>query len=287
MPLGGLRAERDGCVMGHVIAFIPASGGVGASTLSAALAVRAAAADRRVAAVDLDSLRGLGGRLDVVLGTEQHPGWRWGELAGVDGIVDGAGLARELPWSAGVAVLSGPGVPVDAWPGVVPDVVAGLARAHDVTVVDLPRDERLVRAVAGLLDALVVVVGSQVPQLAAAAVCLPGLRAVLEGGVALEGVALEGAALKGVGPRGPDGSGVLVGPVLEPWVVLRGARADAEVEDLVSDELDVPVVGFVRDDPRVLADAVDGTPPGLRGRGPVVDVADRLLLRLVAQELAA
>ena len=265
--------------MGHVIAFIPASGGVGASTLAAALAVRAAAADRRVAAVDLDSLTGLGGRLDVVLGSEQQPGWRWQQLAGVDGVVDGAGLARELPASAGVAVLSGAGVPVDAWPEVVRDVVAGLARAHDVTVVDLPRDERLVRAVASLLDALVVVVGSQVPQLAAAAVSLPSLRALLESAV----------------PGDTHGGGILGEPVLEPvfepvfepWVVLRGARADAEVEDLVRDELDVPVIGFVRDDPRVLADAVDGTPPGLRGRGPVVDVVDRLLLRLVAQELAA
>ena len=80
--------------MGNVIAFVPASGGVGSSTLAAAVAVRAAAAGRSVVAVDLDRESGC---LDVVFGLEQEPGWRWPELADVAGVVDGLGLADELP----------------------------------------------------------------------------------------------------------------------------------------------------------------------------------------------
>jgi MinD-like ATPase involved in chromosome partitioning or flagellar assembly len=58
--------------MGNVIAFVPTSGGVGSSTLAAAVAVRAAAAGRTVVAVDLDPLAGC---LDVVFGLELEPGW--------------------------------------------------------------------------------------------------------------------------------------------------------------------------------------------------------------------
>ena len=53
------------------------------------------------------------------------------------------------------------------------------------------------------------------------------------------------------------------------------------------DHLDVPVLGAVGDDRHVLADLAAGRPPGASGRGPVVDMADRLLLRLVSQLDAA
>ncbi len=54
------------------------------------------------------------------------------------------------------------------WLATVPDVVAGLADAHALTVLDLPRDPAVLDAVGLLVDAVVVVVGTQVPQLAAA-----------------------------------------------------------------------------------------------------------------------
>jgi septum formation inhibitor-activating ATPase MinD len=265
--------------MGTVIAFVPASGGLGSSTLAAAVAVRAAAASRSAVLVDLDPW---GGPKDVLLGVEQEPGWRWPQLADVAGVVDGQGLADELPVACGVAVLTrpGPGLATrgawagdafDQWVDTVPDVVAGLADAHEVTVLDLPRDDRVLAAVAVLVDAVVVLVGSHVPQLAAAATVVPEMRTLL-GGL-----------------REPGGRAWEEAPLLpiEPWVVLRGNRVERDLESLVVDELDVPLVATVGDDRRLLAEVSEGLPPGARGRGAVVRAADELLLRLMAQAIAA
>lgn len=268
--------------MGNVIAFLPASGGVGASTLAAAVAVRGAAAGRSSVAVDLDRLAG---RLDVVFGLEQEPGWRWPELAGVAGMVDGGGLAAELPMACGVPVLSGGGGagwegPGDAggsrcpgdepWLESLPDVVAGLADAHDLTVLDLPRDVAVLTSVALLVDALVVVAAVQVPQLAAASGVVTGVRRVLAG-------------LRD-GGRAWDRDPLLP---IEPWVVLRGNRVEPDLQDLVMDELGVPLVATVGDDRRLATEVAEGLPPGVRGRGEVVRAADELLLRLTTQAVAA
>ena len=56
-----------------------------------------------------------------------------------------------------------------------------------------------------------------------------------------------------------------------------------DVADAVSDHLDVPIVARVVDDLRIVSDATSGVPPGSRGRGPLVDAADELLLRLVSR----
>lgn len=272
MPLGSAPLVRDGWGMGHVIGVIPASGGVGASTIAAVLAVRAAETGQPVVAVDLDRF---GGRLDVVLGVEQEPGWRWDRLRRVAGVVDGAGLARELPRAGAVAVLAGasrvvgaeradPGKgPAMDWRRVLPDVVAGLAAAHRITVLDLPRDVIVVDAVAPLLDAWVTVVGTTVPQLASAATSVPLLRRLVDAACARSGDVL----------RRP----------CEPWLVLRGARIEDEVADAVCDHLDAPVLGRLRDDLRLVSDVTGGVAPGSRGRGPAVEVADELLLRLVSR----
>ncbi len=272
MPLGPARPQRDRGDMGHVIAVVPATGGVGASTLGAAVAVRAAAAERATCSVDLDLLTG---RTEVVFGGESEPGWRWDRLGRVEGVVDGRALAGRLPSVRGVAVLShgptgGPGEASDlgevgtmaARVDRLADVVTGLARAHDVTVLDVPRDDRVLGAVLPLCDAVVLVLGSHPAQVASGARTVGLLRGLTEA-------------------RTPGA------PQLEPWVVLRGARNDADLEDLVMDELDVPVVDFLRDDHRCVDDLVRGTSPGVRGRGPVTEVADRLLLRLVGVERAA
>ncbi|MFD1053781.1 CpaE-like family protein [Terrabacter terrigena] len=266
--------------MGTVIAFVPASGGLGSSTLAAAVAVRAAAASRSAVLVDLDPW---GGPKDVLLGLEQEPGWRWPELADVAGVVDGLGLADELPMACGVPVLTRPGsgvapgaAPVggdalDGWLDTVPDVVAGLADAHEVTVLDLPRDDRVLASVAVLVDAVVVLVGSHVPQLAAAAAVVPEVRRLLGG--FREPVA-----------RSWDEAPLLP---IEPWAVLRGNRVERDLESLVMDQLDVPLVATIGDDRRLLAEVSEGLPPGARGRGAVVRAADELLLRLIAQAVAA
>ncbi|WP_353357136.1 hypothetical protein [Intrasporangium sp. DVR] len=271
--------------MGHVIAVMPASGGVGATTFAAVLAVRAAESGQPVVAVDLDRF---GGRLDVVLGVEQEEGWRWDHLGAVAGVVDGAGLARELPRVGALPVLSGAGVGAAArpsrppsvpgprgpgegerrWLDVVPDVVGGLAAAHGVTVLDLGRDGATVEAAAPFVDAWVAVVGTGVPQLASAAVSVPLLRRHVDAACARGGR--------------PLGAGVLRRPC-EPWVVLRGARIEDDVADAVCDHLDIPVVARVRDDLRLVGDVTCGVAPGTRGRGAAVEAADELLLRLVSR----
>jgi hypothetical protein len=260
--------------MGQIIAVMPASGGVGATSLAAAIAVRAAAAHRRVVAVDLDPWSG---GLDVTFGLEQEPGWRWDRLGESAGVVDGLRLAERLPRTLDVAVLAmplptlaadrqpdrdvvsigsqgteegvfDPGVPgaLAGWVEWIHDVVVGLAEAHDLTVLDLARDDRVLGAVVPLVDALVIVAGVRATELAAAGAAVPTAQAL-----------------------GAD-----------PWVVLRGPGA-GEVEDLVSDELDVEVVATFSDDHRIVAEVAEGIPPGYRGRGPLVSVADGLLLRLV------
>jgi MinD-like ATPase involved in chromosome partitioning or flagellar assembly len=349
MPLGAGALLGDGGCMGNVIAFVPATGGTGSTTLAAAVAVRAAAAGRTSVVVDLDRLSG---RLDVVLGIEQEEGWRWSDLAGVSGVVDGRALLRQLPWADGAAALSfgaedlyvadswgdsradsradswadsGADSWADSWvasPGVAEsratgawvagsalaeagesrmagsapvagalepavaayrledvaewleracDVVAGLREAADVVVLDCPRDERVLEALADEVDVVVLTVGTDVAQVASAAAAVPLVR------VALDRVRLRPC---GVSP------GPLV-PPLEPWVVLRGGRVDEELHDLLMDYLDVPVIGAVGDDRHVVSDLAAGRPPGARGRGPVVEMADRLLLRLVSQLDAA
>jgi len=276
MPLGRDSRLRDGWRMGNVIAFVPTSGGLGSSTLAAAVAVRAAAAGRSVTAVDLDHTSGC---LDVLFGLEQQPGWRWPELVDVAGVVDGRGLADELPVSCGVPVLSGAGAgwdprpdgaAVQEWLDTVPDVVAGLADAHALTVLDLPRDTAVLSAVALLVDAVVVVAGSTVPQLAAASVVVPGVRSLL-------------ARFRDAG-RPWEAQPLLP---IEPWVVLRGSRVEPDLQDLVMDELDVPLVATVADDRRLAGEVAEGLPPGARGRGEVVRAADELLLRLTEQAVAA
>lgn len=243
---------RHARAMGQIIAVLPASGGVGATSLAAALAVRAAAAGRRAIAVDLDPWSG---GLDVTFGIEQEPGWRWGELGEVSGVVDGELLAARLPAVLGVPVLAMPTagthgstaqLDVAGWIERVPDVVLGLAEAHAVTVLDACRDERLLPLVCAHADAVVVVVGTRTPELAAAAAAIPALQSY-----------------------GAD-----------PWVALRG-RGAGELEDIIIDELDVEVVGVLGEDGRLAGEVADGVPPGHRGRGPLVSLADRLLLRLV------
>ncbi|MDN5797594.1 MAG: hypothetical protein L0H79_17845 [Intrasporangium sp.] len=239
--------------MGQIIAVVPASGGVGATSLGAAIAVRSAAAARSAVAVDLDPWSG---GLDVTFGIEREPGWRWDGLSEASGVVDGERLAARLPSVLDVPVLAMPTagggsaeLQLDPGPWVerVPGVIAGLAEAHAVTVLDACRDERVLGVVAAHADAVVVVAGTRAGELAAAATLVPVLQTL-----------------------GAD-----------PWIVLRG-RGAGEFEDVVIDELDVDVVGVLGEDSKLAGDVAEGIPPGHRGRGPLVTLADRVLLRLVA-----
>jgi anion-transporting ArsA/GET3 family ATPase len=85
-----------------VLGVIGGSGGVGASTFSAALAERAAQEYGHAALVDLDPGRG---GVDVLLGIEAVPGARWSGLQLDGGQLDPQALLQGLPSWREVAVL--------------------------------------------------------------------------------------------------------------------------------------------------------------------------------------
>lgn len=122
---------------GFVLGVLGASGGVGASTLATACAVRGAAAGRDTVLVDAHPW---GGGLDIQAGTDGVPGLRWPDLQGVRGDVDPGRLVGELPvGGTGFRCLSwGPQAPGDTPTGPDP-VLAALRAAAAVTVLDLPR----------------------------------------------------------------------------------------------------------------------------------------------------
>jgi secretion/DNA translocation related CpaE-like protein len=111
-----------------------AAGGVGTSTLAAALAQHATGHEPAGVLVDLDPG---GGGIDLMLGGEGAPGARWDELAGIGGRVDDRILLQALPVTDGLAMLS--------WPSggeIAPDAVAvghvldALVRSRAQVVVD-------------------------------------------------------------------------------------------------------------------------------------------------------
>ena len=118
---------------GTLLVVVGASGGVGASTLAAAIAVRAAAADVPVTLVDGCPL---GGGLDVVLGAEQEGGIRWNDLNRLVGSADGRALLARLPAAEGVRVLSFARDGSQPAPEVAQAVVSALLDECDLVVVD-------------------------------------------------------------------------------------------------------------------------------------------------------
>lgn len=217
------------------------SGGVGASVLAAAVAVRAAAARRRVVAVDGDRL---GGGLDVVFGVEQEPGLRWPDLAAVRGRVAGGSLLARLPGAGQAAVLSfDRSRDVELGPEVVADVVSGLREAVDLVVVDLPRPtDVLFAAFASRLDAAVLLCGNGVRPLAAASVTAP----------------------------------LLLQQCPEAWLCLQGNPRES-FGDSVAEALDLPLVAWVRRDRTLESDLLHGIPPGSSSRSVLARTADVVL----------
>lgn len=89
---------------GHVLAVVGAAGGVGASTLGASLSKRAGGHEPTL----IDAHRCSGG-LDLLLGIENEPGARWGEIELGNGVVARVDVRRALPATAdGIAVLTYP-----------------------------------------------------------------------------------------------------------------------------------------------------------------------------------
>ncbi len=119
----------------HTIRVVGGSGGVGTSTLAAALARTAAEGGLgRVVLLDADPVGGLADHAAVL---EHLAGLRWGELARLDGPVDGEALLGRLPAADRLSVLAGCGAPIPQ--ATVAAVLAALHSTCDVLVVDGPQ----------------------------------------------------------------------------------------------------------------------------------------------------
>ncbi len=146
---------------GHLIAFLPATGGAGATTLAAACAVHAASEGHSSLLIDGDRL---GGGIDLVLGGEDSIGVRWPELVDTRGRLATSAFRDALPTMSGAAVLSwdregAPEATSESWSSILD---AGI-RGFDFTIVDLPRNlDSASTAVLSRAHAVVLVVSARV-----------------------------------------------------------------------------------------------------------------------------
>jgi secretion/DNA translocation related CpaE-like protein len=226
----------------RIIGVVGGSGGVGASVLTAAIAVRAAQAGLRPACLDGDRL---GGGLDVTLGVEQERGVRWPDLAGARGRIDGLELLRRLPSVDGVAVLSFDRTrDVQLTAEVLNEVLHALSVAADLVVVDLPRpDHEVFGALAPALDAVVLLAGSGIRDLA-------GASAIAEH---------------------------LICACPEVWFCLRTTGKGTHFAETVAGALDLPLLAMVREEPSLAADVLHGIPPGSSAKGALAAAAGKVL----------
>ncbi|MDR6863601.1 hypothetical protein [Phycicoccus sp. 3266] len=175
----------------HVIGVVGASGGLGASTLAVALAVRAGPLVGVTACVD--GRPDVGG-VDVTACVEHLPGLRWGDLADLRGRVDGAALLRALPGDGSLRVLAARGTP--AGRATVRAVVEGLAGVCGLVVLDTGAAPELV----DLCTSVVVLAGVSARRLADAgalvqAAALPADTHLVLRGAHREPVAPEDVAV--------------------------------------------------------------------------------------------
>ncbi len=168
------RRERPACTLG----VISGSGGAGATTFAAALAV--VSAERRVSAlVDLDPL---GPGLDRVVGLDGSEGVRWDSLVGTRGRLGSRSLRQAMPDKDGLAVLTWDiASPVEVDAASVREVLSAAQRGNDLVVLDLPRalDDVTVEVVTRC-DRVLVTVAPTVVGVASAAKVLSRLRAATD-----------------------------------------------------------------------------------------------------------
>lgn len=212
------------------LAIVGASGGLGASTLAAAVAARCAVHFGGALLVDLDLS---GGGLEVTTGVEHVPGIRWPALAGVEGWVDPEHLTRALPRLGDVLVLSAGGG------ATVPDrAVADVLRAARSTglpvIVDLPRAAPSFGSLVAEAALVVLLCGLRVRQLADAD---RALRRIEESGE----------------------------PGVDLRCVTRGSRPSAELVEAVQEHLGLDHLGHWLDDPGLVRASERGDWPGRSG----------------------
>lgn len=207
--LGGVLGGGDD---GQLVAVVGGAGGAGASTLAAGLALAASGRGLPSALVDLDPV---GGGLDLLVGAERTPGWRWPRLAGARGEL--SDIRDVLPTTEGVTLVSTARTRGErAGPEAVTAVVRGLLRHHALVVLDAGR---------GLGDG----VRAQVRQAQETLVVVPA---------DVRGVAAAGQLLGELEPEGPRA------------VVRRRPAAGLEPL-LVADAVGLALAGVLPHDPAV------------------------------------
>lgn len=218
---------------GPVVAVVGGSGGVGASTLAAGLALAARKRSLTAALVDLDPM---GGGVDLLLGAERTPGWRWPQLLGARGEV--SDVRRFLPEVDGLTVVSMGRVPRGSESPELPSaesvraVLGALARHHDLIVVDPGRSPGgAARAMLGSCRATLLVSGT-------------GVRAVAAAAALTQSVELGTAQ-----------------------VVVRASSCSKVPADVVGRALGMPVIATLPEEKALPRAAESGEPPGRSGRG--------------------
>jgi secretion/DNA translocation related CpaE-like protein len=160
---------------GAVVAVVGGSGGVGATVLTAALALTAGRTGPALA-VDLDPL---GPGLGRVVGVEEPPAVTWRELAASRGRLGSRAVRDALPGVDDVRVLGHAEDDLSPpAPAVVREVLSAGRRGHEWVVVDLPRgaDLRTAPVLSGC-DHVVLVARAALGTVASAARVADRLRA--------------------------------------------------------------------------------------------------------------
>ena len=230
-----------------VVAVVGGRGGAGATVLSCAVALVAAATARRndVLLVDADPL---GGGIDLTMGAEAAAGLRWPDLAGVRGAVPPQQLLDHLPRAAGVRLLAharGGGPPVER--GAMQAVLSAAVRGCDVVVVDVGRStDPAAEAVLDLASTAYVVVPADIRAVAAATSTVARVR---------DHCADVALVVRRSGPAG---------------------LTAVTIAELVG----APVAAELRAEAGLAGRLERGVPPGANGRGSLADVGRRLLGRL-------
>lgn len=241
--LSGAIAEltRRPTGTGRTVCVTGGSGGVGTSTLAAALAVASARGGERSVLVDLDPG---GGGLDLLVGAERLDGWRWPRLAGARGHL--GGLGDQLPCIDGVDVLSmgRGGEAVSPAPEALRAVLGAVLAGPGVGVLDVPHHlgGELLEVAATVQTWLVVV--------------RDDLRGVAAGRQRV-------AELAGAGVR--------------PGLVVRSGRSRLIDPQGVAEGVGLDLRGVLVDDSGLTVAAERGDPPGRSARSPLGQLARRLV----------
>lgn len=205
---------------GIVLPVFASSGGVGASTLSANLALVATRLGRRGLLVDADPW---GGGIDLLVGLENSPGARWTDVQHVSGHLPAGHLDAALPRAGGVPVLSCSRVePSGPTAESMAAVLASARRSNDVVVVDSSKVvDEVYRVIVDECRVAVLLVGDHVRSVASAGQVAARLK---RGGLAI--VVVVATSARGI-PVDAVGQALETTPTaVLPFVPSMPSRAD-------------------------------------------------------------